>query len=92
MTLNSSISGNLSQIVFHDELESLTSSKWLKVSYFLIFCVSGIVSFLSYSGFIYFEHYGEDPMKRSIKVRNVFKKYILCPFLKVTHLSLIQTF
>ena len=92
MTLNSSISGNLSQIVFHDELENLTSSKWLKVSYCLVFCVSGIVSFLSYSGFIFFEHYGEDPMKRSIKVRNVFKKYILCPFLKVTHLSLIQTF
>ena len=76
MTLNSTISGNLSHIVFHNELENLTSSKWLKVSYCLVFCVSGIVSFLSYSGFIFFEHYGEDPMKRSIKVRNVFMEYI----------------
>ena len=76
MTLNSTSSGNLSQIVFHDELENLTSSKWLKVSYCLVFCVSGIVSFLSYSGFIYFEHYGEDPMKRSIKVRKIFKENI----------------
>ena len=73
MTLNSAISGNFSQIVFRDELENLTSSKWLKASYCLVFCISGIVSFLSYSGFIYFEHYGEDPMKRSIKVNHIFK-------------------
>lgn len=69
MTLNKTISGNLSQIMFIDELEDLTSSIWLKVFYCLLFYVSEIVSFLCYSGFIYFEHYGEDPMKRSIKVR-----------------------
>ena len=69
MTLNSAISGNFSQIVFRDEFENLTSSILLKVLYCLLFCVSGIVSFVSYSGFIYFEHYGEDPMKRSIKVQ-----------------------
>ena len=80
MTLNSAISGNFSQIVFCDEFENLTSSILLKVLYCLLFCVSGIVSFLSYSGFIYFEHYGEDPMKRSIKVqeRKYLQEYDIC--------------
>ena len=68
MTLNSTNSGNHTPIVFFDELENITSSVWIKIFYCLVFCVSQSVSFLCYSGFIYFEHYGEDPMKRSIKV------------------------
>ena len=60
--------GNHTQIEFTDELENLTSSTLVKVVYFLLFCVNQVVSLSSYSGFVYFEHHGGDPMKRSIKV------------------------
>ena len=69
MTLNSNISGNFTQIEFKDELENLTSSSWFKFCYFLLFCVNQAVSLSCYSGFVYFEHQGGDPMKRSIKVQ-----------------------
>ena len=60
--------GNHTQIEFTDELENLTSSPSVKVIYFLLFCVNQVVSLSCYSGFVYFEHHGGDPMKRSIKV------------------------
>ena len=68
MSPNSNMIGNHTQIEFTDQLENLTSSSWFKVAYFLLFCVNQVVSLSCYSGFVYFEHHGGDPMKRSIKV------------------------
>ena len=65
------------EIKFVEGLENLTSSVIVKVAYFLVFCASQIVNFCCYSGFVYFEHYGGDPMKRSIKVRKVATYLIL---------------
>ena len=39
----------------------------LKVVYGILFIIFQLLSITCYSGFIYFEHYGADPMKRSIK-------------------------
>ena len=39
----------------------------LKVVYGILFITFQLLSITCYSGFIYFEHYGGDPMKRSIK-------------------------
>ena len=68
MSSNSTMIGNHTQIEFTDELENLTPSSQFKVAYFLLFCVNQVVSLSCYSGFVYFEHHGGDPMKRSIKV------------------------
>ena len=38
-----------------------------KVVYGIFFIIFELLSIACYSGFIYFEHYGGDPMKRSIK-------------------------
>ena len=71
MTPYSNITETYAQIELTYELENVTSNPWLKVAYFLLFCVNQVVSLSCYSGFVYFEHYGGDPMKRSIKVQCV---------------------
>ena len=39
----------------------------LKIIHGIIFCFAELITFICYSGFVYYEHYGGDPMKRSIK-------------------------
>ena len=49
--------------VFHSIIDSI----YLRVLHGAFFCFSEFVTFVCYSGFLYYEFFGGDPMKRSLK-------------------------
>ena len=49
--------------------EEITNCTSLKVTYGIVFALAVIESTVLNLGFVYYEYYGGDPMKRSIKVR-----------------------
>ena len=49
----------------------------LKIVYGTIFTLSEILAFCSYSGFVYYEHYAGDPLKRSIKNKLISQCFLL---------------
>ena len=61
-------------ISFTIESGHLTDSLSLKIICGISFCFAQIISIICYSGFFYYEYYGGDPMKRTIK------NYIIAQF------------
>ena len=51
--------------------EEITNCTSLKVTYGIVFALAVIESTVLNLGFVYYEYYGGDPMKRSIKVRKI---------------------
>ena len=49
--------------VFHNFIDSI----YLRAIHGVIFCFSELITFVCYSGFLYYEFFGGDPMKRSLK-------------------------
>ena len=49
----------------------------LKIVYGTIFTLSEVLAFCSYSGFVYYEHYAGDPLKRSIKNKLISQCFLL---------------
>ena len=49
----------------------------LKIFYGTIFTLSEVLAFCSYSGFVYYEHYAGDPLKRSIKNKLISQCFLL---------------
>ena len=49
----------------------------LKIVYGILFIIFQLLSITCYSGFIYFEHYGGDPMKRSIKNKLISQGFLV---------------
>ena len=48
-----------------------------KILHGFLFTVSVLLVFGSYSGFVYFEHYAGDPMKRSIKNKLISQSFLI---------------
>ena len=55
-------------VTFSDDFEDIIDFTYpFKIVYSIIFILFELLGLTCYSGLIYFEHYGGDPMKRSIK-------------------------
>ena len=55
-------------VTFSDNFEDIIDFTYpFKIVYIIIFILFELLGLTCYSGLIYFEHYGGDPMKRSIK-------------------------
>ena len=61
--------------------EEITNSTSLKVTYGIVFALAVIESTIFNLGFVYYEYYGGDPMKRSIKVRKKNNKFRIFKYL-----------
>ena len=57
------------EVNFEYNLENLIESWTLKVMYGIVVIIGLLTTLIFALSFIYYEHYGGDPMKRSIKVR-----------------------
>ena len=64
-------------VTFLNGLENIKDSLALKIISGTSFCFAVIISFICYSGFIYFEYYGGDPMKRSMKNNLLAQFYLI---------------
>ena len=54
-------------VTLTNDFEALLDSTTVKVIYGLIFSFAELIALICYSGIVYFEYYGGDPMKRSLK-------------------------
>ena len=54
-------------VTFSNEFEYKLDSLPLKFCHGIIFIVGEFIALVSYYGFVHFEKYGGDPMKRSLK-------------------------
>ena len=63
---------------FSDNFEDIITLGYpLKIVYSIIFILFELLGLSCYSGFIYFEHYGGDPMKRSIKNKLISQSFVV---------------
>ena len=63
------------EVNFKCNLENLIDSWILKVVYGIVVIFGLLTTLIFALSFIYYEHYGGDPMKRSIKVNEHFIQY-----------------
>ena len=54
-------------ITFTFVFDNFIDSIYLRAIHGVIFCFSELITFVCYSGFLYYEFFGGDPMKRSLK-------------------------
>ena len=65
-------------VTFSDNFEDIITLGYpLKIVYSIIFILFELLGLSCYSGFIYFEHYGGDPMKRSIKNKLISQSFVV---------------
>ena len=65
-------------VTFSDNFKDFINLGYpFKIVYGIIFILFELLGLTCYSGFIYFEHYGGDPMKRSIKNKLISQSLVL---------------
>ena len=65
-------------VTFSDNFEDIIDLGYLsKIVYSIVFILFELLGLACYSGFIYFEHYGGDPMKRSIKNKLISQSFVV---------------
>ena len=65
-------------VTFSDNFEDIIDFTYpFKIVYSIIFILFELLGLTCYSGLIYFEHYGGDPMKRSIKNKLISQGFFL---------------
>ena len=64
-------------VTFSDNFEDIIDLGYpLKITYSIVFILFELLGLACYSGFIHFEHYGGDPMKRSIKNKLISQSFV----------------
>ena len=65
-------------VTFSDSFKDIIDIGYpLKIVYSILFILFEVLGLTCYSGFIYFEHYGGDPMKRSIKNKLISQSFVV---------------
>ena len=71
------------EVNFEYNLENLIESWILKIMYGIVVIIGLLTTLIFALSFIYYEHYGGDPMKRSIKVRRHYTTTFHYVFMKL---------
>ena len=64
-------------VTFSNEHEHITDSLAFKIIYGIFYTFGELISSIGYIGFVYFEIYGGDPMKRSMKNKLMAQAYFM---------------